>query len=477
MSTLETESPPLGSSPASAATSASTDVRTVPTTRGKGGSIFRKLLLLLVVGAAAGGGYYYLTEGGKKPFDAQVGLNAVLKLFHGKAEAAPLPSPGEVKERPAWDGLVTVTADEEKSIALEVVPVKSQTEPIKLELTGRTAYNENTLNRVRPRFDTLVERVLVEKGQHVKKGDPLVDLHSTDLAKAKNEYQTNYVQWLHDLRLVKLREPLVRTGAISQQTWVDTQNDENKSRLLYMTSRENLVVLGVPEEEIDPLIADLGESPDTDQKKLQKIQDKAKLTFRSHVDGIVIQRDVVAGNLYDNSNVLMVIAPLNELWVWVNVYERDQGKVALGQRMVIQFPFLEQPAYGKVEFVASEVSRESRAVQARASIPNPGGRLKSDMLVKAALEIPPVQGQTVVPRLAMVVINGDEYVFVRKSSSAAQGIDKFERRKVVVTQENSDFVVIASGLDAGEMVATSGSLILAQLYEDLQMVATGMPAQ
>ncbi len=120
-----------------------------------------------------------------------------------------MPSPGEVKERPAWDGLVTVTDHEEKSIGLEVVPVKSQTEPIKLELTGRTAYNENTLNRIRPRFDTLVERVLVEKGQHVKKGDPLVDLHSTDLAKAKNEYQTNYVQWLHDLRLVKLREPLV----------------------------------------------------------------------------------------------------------------------------------------------------------------------------------------------------------------------------------------------------------------------------
>ena len=277
-----------------------------------------------------------------------------------------MPSPGEVKERPAWDGLVSVTADEEKTIGLEVVSVKPQTDPIKLELTGRTAYNENTLNRIRPRFDTLVERVLVEKGQPVKKGDPLVDLHSTDLAKAKNEYQTNYVQWLHDLRLVKLRQPLVVTGAISQQLWVNTQNDENKSRLLYMTSRENLVVLGVPEDEIDPLIADLGESPDTDQKKLQKIQDKAKLTFRSPVDGIVIQRDVVAGNLYDNSNVLMVIAPLNELWVWVNVYERDQGKVALGQRMVIQFPFLEQPAYGKVEFVASEVSRDSRAVQARA---------------------------------------------------------------------------------------------------------------
>jgi cobalt-zinc-cadmium efflux system membrane fusion protein len=159
------------------------------------------------------------------------------------------------------------------------------------------------------------------------------------------------------------------------------------------------------------------------------------------------------------------------------VYEKDQGKVALGQRMVIQFPFLEQSAYGTVEFVASEVSRDSRAVQARASIPNPGGRLKSDMLVKAALEIPPVKGQTVIPRLAMVVINGNEYVFVKKKDKGAEGIDKFERKKVVVTQENSDFVVIASGLSDGDKVATSGSLILAQLYEDLQVVATGMPAQ
>jgi cobalt-zinc-cadmium efflux system membrane fusion protein len=435
--------------------------------------------MLLFVGAAAGAGYYYMTEGGKSSDGRESMLSAAVKFIQGKAQAqpAPLTSPGEIKARPAWDGLVTVTTDEETTIGLEIVPVKPQTQPIKLELTGRTAYNENTLNRIRPRFDTLVEKVLVEKGKPVKKGDPLVDLHSTDLAKAKNDFQTNYVQWLHDLRLVKLRQPLVASGAISQQTWVDTQNDENKSRLLYLTSRENLVVLGVPENEIDPLIADLGESPDSDQKKLQNIQDKAKLTFRSPVDGIVIQRDVVAGNLYDNSNVLMVIAPLNELWVWVNVYERDQGKVALGQRMVIQFPFLEQAAYGTVEFVASEVSRDSRAVQARASIPNPGGRLKSDMLVKAALEIPPVKGQTVIPRLAMVVINGDEYVFVRKTAAGARGSDKFERRKVVVTQENSDFVVIASGLAAGEMVSTSGSLILAQLYEDLQMVATGMPAQ
>ena len=38
-------------------------------------------------------------------------------------------------------------------------------------------------------------------------------------------------------------------------------------------------------------------------------------------------RDVVPGNFYDSNDVLMVIAPLDHLFVWVNVYEADQAKV------------------------------------------------------------------------------------------------------------------------------------------------------
>ena len=36
----------------------------------------------------------------------------------------------------------------------------------------------------------------------VKKGDPLVELFSTDLAAAKNDYQTREVQWKHDQRIL-----------------------------------------------------------------------------------------------------------------------------------------------------------------------------------------------------------------------------------------------------------------------------------
>ena len=96
--------------------------------------------------------------------------------------------------------------------------VQPQAEPIKLELTGRTAYDPNSLNKVRPRFDTLVSKVYAEPGQLVHKGDPLVELNSVDLAAAKNDLQTKYVQWQRDLRVLKLHEKLATEGAVSQQT-------------------------------------------------------------------------------------------------------------------------------------------------------------------------------------------------------------------------------------------------------------------
>ena len=146
------------------------------------------------------------------------------------------------------------------------------------------------------------------------------------------------------------------------------------------------MVFGVPEEQIDPLIKNLGDPPMP--QELHAISDKAKMTRLSPVDGIVIQRDVVPGNLYDNNDVLMVIAPLDHLFVWVNVYEADQAKVAMGQDMEIRFPYLDETLLGKVEYVASEVSKDTRAIQIRASIPNVDGKLKADMLVRATLEDP-----------------------------------------------------------------------------------------
>jgi cobalt-zinc-cadmium efflux system membrane fusion protein len=441
-------------------------------------SMFWKLTLAIALVAGLGGVVYFsgvsraqVKDVLKKSLAAGAAAQGETRASHGQPAAS-------VPDIPEWDGLVTVDKSKQRAFGLHLATVEAQTEPLKLELPGRTAYDPDTLYKVRPRFDTLVLKVYVIRGRQVKKGDPLVELYSTDLASAKSDFQTKFVQWQHDRKLYDLREKLVQTGAISQQTWVDTQNDEQKSRLDYNLALDKLQVYEVPSEEINPLIDRLRDKGrEIDATQFGEVSEKAKMTLRAKADGIVIDRQVVPGNFYETGSELMVIAPLDHLWVLANVFELDQDKVKVGQKMEIQFPFLEQKIMGRVQYVANEVSKDTRAVQVRATIPNPKGELKADMLVRAILEIPPQPNQTVIPRLAMIAINGEGFVFVHKSGTSSRGPDKFERRKILVAQERIDQVIVKSGLVPGEQIVTNGSLILAQLFEDQRTVDTGMPMQ
>lgn len=430
--------------------------------------------LVLAVAVVAGAVLAVVAYQGKLP------LGKVESALH-EAEVRVkerLPRAASPVERPAWNGLVTVPEGDQQAIGFRTAVVKAQTEPMRLELNGQTAYVPDTINKVRPRFDIRVEEVFARLGQRVKKDDPLVALYSTDLAAAKTTFQTAFVQWQHDQKLLNLRRELVKTGAISQQLWVDTQNDEMKSRLEFAIAQDRLSVLyEIPRAEVDPLLDQLSDNV-VDPKSFGSVSDKARMTMRSKIDGVVIARVAVPGNYYESTDVLMEVAPLEHLWVWVNVFEVDQDKVQMGQTMEIHFPFLTQTLRGVVDYVASEVSKDTRAVKVRATIPNPDGQLKSDMLVKALLEIPPVPGQTVIPRLAMVSLGDDEYVFVRRDRGpAGDHADRFERRAVKVAQENADNVIVASGLKAGEVVVTDGSLVLSQLYEDQRTLLDGNPDQ
>lgn len=447
--------------------------------------MFWKLTLALVAIAGMGGAAYFGGMSKAKVLDAVHYVEKSVTALESRSpnhDETPVPVP--IKEQTPWDGLVHMTSDEQAAIGIKIAKVEAQTKPIVLEVQGRTAYDPDTLTKIRPRFDTLVEKVYATLGEKIKKGDPLVELHSTELAAAKSDFQSKYVQWRHDKNLLDVRQGLVTTGAIPKQVWVDTQNDEKKSRLDYTLAMDKLKILKVPEEEITPLLDPLGDTA-PDSNHYANVNDKAKMTLVSPADGIVIEREVVPQNYYETSSVLMVIAPLDHLWVNVNVYELDQDKVKVGQTMEIQFPFLQEKVRGTVQFVASEVSKDTHAVKVRASIPNPDGRLKSEMIVRAMLDIPPSPGQTTIPRQAMVSSSGNEFVFVRKAAGQGVGagekgeksIDRFEKRRIVVAQERHDHVVVARGLAPGEEVVSKGSLIVAQLFEDAQTVASGMASE
>jgi biotin carboxyl carrier protein len=149
--------------------------------------------------------------------------------------------------------------------------------------------------RIRPRFESLVERVYVRPGQTVKKGDALVDVSGVDLAAAKNDYLAKEVQSKNDQKILALRRKLYADKAISEQLWTDTQNDEAKSVLAFEVARDKLKMLGLDDEAIGRIGKEDGGQ-------------KARLTLRAPANATVSKVDVELGNVYDMKSVLLILS-------------------------------------------------------------------------------------------------------------------------------------------------------------------------
>jgi cobalt-zinc-cadmium efflux system membrane fusion protein len=415
------------------------------------------LALLIIAGAATG-----LTLN-KRARAHVLGVWQKLALHSAHADE-PLPDKSWVdKPKTPWDHTLTLTDDEIKAIGLEKVAVVEQKDPTILPLFGTTDYVPSTVTLVRTLFDNCrVDEVLVDLGATVKKGDSLLKLFSTDLAAAKSEYEMACSQWKHDKAVYDYKLPLAKDKTLPAKELLEIENDEKLSRLKMKLARDKLLVYGLTDAEID-------EAPNEDGTQ------KAKMILRSQGDGVVVKKTVVKGNFYDSKDELMVIAPLDQLYVRGNVSELDADKVQVGQTVRVVFPFADSDSgrevEAKIEYIDKAIDPDTRSAKFRTTVPNPEGLIKAGAFVKVQVLIPPKSGFTVIPRTSMVSVDRTDYVFVRKPGKA----NNFERRSIQPAREGNDIVIVAAPaeghreLNPGEEVVTTGSLILAQMYEDKVM--------
>jgi cobalt-zinc-cadmium efflux system membrane fusion protein len=369
------------------------------------------------------------------------------------------------KANTPWDRMLTLEDAQLEAIGLKVVPVKGQTEPTPLRLSGITDYDPAKVTVVRTQFDSRVDRVLVDLGTPVKRGDPLLELFSNDLAEAKSNYEAAVSQWAHDKKVLDFKAPLAKDSTLPRKELIEIENDEAQSRLKMKLAKDKLLVYGLTDKEIEHARDEDGVA-------------KATMILRSRADGVVVLRSVVPGNYYTSADLLMTIAPLDHLWVRGNVSELDAEKVQVGHSLKVIFPFSDRTISAKVDYVDKAIDSESRSAKFRCAILNPDSRLKAGMFVRVWVELPPRPGCTVIPRSSMVTVDRSDYVFVRKPGDH----HRFERRRIFVEIERNDVVVVAEpakdhrGLSPGEEVATTGSLILEQMYEDRVMTEGGLLA-
>ncbi len=362
-----------------------------------------------------------------------------------------------------WNGLLELTDEQQSKLGIRTVTVQEQSEATVLKLAGMTAYDPATLTIVRTQFDSRVDKVLVDLGSVVKRGDPLLELFSNSLAEAKSTLETTSNEWARDKKVLDYKKPLAESNTLPRKELIEIDNNEAQSRLAMKLAMDKLLVYGLTDKEIQ------------DAKSEDGVK-KARMTLRSVADGVVVKRDnLVPGNFYDPKDDLMTIAPLDRLWVQSSVSEIDADKVQVGQNLRVIFPYSQHIIPARVEYIDKAIDPGSRSAKFRTSIANPDRQLKAGAFVRVQLDIPPVPGHTVIPRVAMISVDRQDYVFVKKSTQPA----RFERRVIIVVREGNEQIIVnestddGTSLKPGEEVVTSGSLILQQMFEDRTMTEGG----
>jgi membrane fusion protein, heavy metal efflux system len=167
------------------------------------------------------------------------------------------------------------------------------------------------------------------------------------------------------------------------------------------------------------------------------------ITLRAPISGRISAVSVQTGGPIDGMTAPFVIDASNAYQLDVQVPERLAGLVKPG--MIVS---LSGNVSGRILSVSPGIDPVSRSLIAKASIgASPGIIAGKSLMVFIAGDAP--SGSVTVPASAMTKIDGKDVVFVAKGY-------RFAKREVTAIAVGTGDVLITSGLQPGEQVATSG---------------------
>jgi Cu(I)/Ag(I) efflux system membrane fusion protein len=311
-------------------------------------------------------------------------------------------------------GIVTIDEPRRQLIGVRVAPVIEGPMRRTVRAVGRVAYDESGLTDVSLKVRGWVTKLYVrETGQRVARGQPLFALYSPELYNAEQDL------------------------LLATQAATGGSHPEG----LGAAARQRLLLLGVTGEQIDQLV--------------RKNAPSESITFGSPAAGFVIEKNVVEGASIDAGARLFRIASLDKVWVEADVYEQDLANIRVGQRAEVTLDYSPGRSYeAKVAYVYPYLDTTARTDRARIELANPSLDLRPGML--ATVELSADLGTALqVPASAVVYTGPRRLVFV----DLGQG--RFRPREVEVGAESAGMYEVRSGLQAGDVVATSGVFLIA----------------
>lgn len=338
---------------------------------------------------------------------------------------------------------------------------------------GVIDYDHTKLARLSTRVSGIIWRVEKNEGEPVHKGDVLALIDSAKVGQAKAEFLEAAIQCeLKKQTLDRLRN---LGNVVAGRRLVEAEADWRAAQIQRINAEQAMITLGLPinldessPKFVDQLVADvqfLGLPEPTIATILSQTQSANLLPLTSPLDGVVIRRDVVTGEVVDTSQTLFVVADVSHMWLDLNVRADDASSLAIGQDVFVPVDPLFGDVTGEVIWISTEVDATTRTIKLRARIPNPSLTsdpegphvLRAKTYVNARVRVRSLDSALAVPSSALRYCWDESchVVFVPVGDGT-----RFQPRRVKTGFTRDGYTQIKSGLRPGDQVVTSGSRLL-----------------
>jgi membrane fusion protein, copper/silver efflux system len=304
--------------------------------------------------------------------------------------------------------------------------------PIKsiIRAPGTIQEDERRVSVVALRFEGFVESVAnVTTGDHVHKGQVLMNVYSPALSSAAAEYLSAF-----------------NAGA----TGKDLKG-----------ARRRLENLATPEPAI---------------KELEHTREiSLSVPWLAPQDGEIVERNAVNGMRAGPGDVLFRISDHRVVWVLIDIAERDLSQVEVGEKVEVRPRGLGGRTFeGKVALIYPHLNAQTRTARIRIELPNPDELLRPEMYVDAVIDTGAPTPVVAVPESAVLDSGARQAVLIDK------GEGRFEPRDVKIGRRGGGYVEIKDGVSEGESVVTSANFLIdaeSNLKAALKGFAAAQPAQ
>ena len=332
-------------------------------------------------------------------------------------------------------GTVAISAEKQQLIGVRIGTAEITAGADTLRTTGKVAIDETRVSHVHSRTEGWIDKVYADfTGDVVRKGQPLLTLYSPELLASQQEYLLS----IH-ARDIMRDSPI--PGAASD------------AASLVEASRRRLQLWDLSERQIEEL--------ERSQKPL------TNTTLYAPASGYVMARNAFPNQKIMPDTELYTVVDLGRVWVLASIFEYQAPLVRVGQAAIVSLPYGAGRSWSaRVSYIQPQVDAQTRTIQVRIELPNPGLALKPEMFVNVELRSPGAALLTV-PAEAVLDTGLKKTVFVDL------GNGHFEPRELETGERIGDRIAVLKGLAAGERLVVSGNFLMNS--ESQMKAAAGAP--